>query len=261
MCVVMWKVLIFWFFLRLNVDVQQYFINSVAVASHPVCPPLNRKTLNSGSGSNLWSASGKVMVWVEEEIRCKAELPAHCPFMSYLLPLFLFSLFCLLFCNANSVNLACGLSLHVPHLPEPTYHPSSSMLPLCPYLSPQHVPCQLSLCCLVHRTFLILLPSLMVMWWLKNVTWFYLGRRVDERHGREGISWDSDFSLYVRTTSWRTTLLCFFLQATNWAWKRLIYHIDVDVLWVLPVLCSLSNLISSVYLPVESCFVVHPPVF
>lgn len=29
---------LFWIALQLNVDVQQYFISSVAVASHPVCP-------------------------------------------------------------------------------------------------------------------------------------------------------------------------------------------------------------------------------
>lgn len=64
-CVVVWKVFLFWFVLLLDIHIQPYFINSVAVASHPVCPHLSRKTLNSGSGSHfLWPASRKVMVWV-----------------------------------------------------------------------------------------------------------------------------------------------------------------------------------------------------
>lgn len=64
-CVVMWKVFLFWFVLLLDIHIQPYFTNSVAVAFHPVCPHLSRKTLNSGSGSHfLWPASRKVMVWV-----------------------------------------------------------------------------------------------------------------------------------------------------------------------------------------------------
>lgn len=76
-------------------DVQQLFINSIAVASHPVCPPSNRKTYNSWSSSHfLQPASEKCWSGCEEEIRCKPKLPAPCPFMSYLFSVFLWSLSC-----------------------------------------------------------------------------------------------------------------------------------------------------------------------
>lgn len=177
--------------------------------------------------------------------------------MSYLFPVFLLCLFYSPGLSLLTTSLCLWIFLHPStlartHIPSVIFHGSS-------------VPLSVSLTCpmpavfvlLVHRTFLILLPSLMVMWWMKNVDCFYLGRRVEERHGSKGISWNSNFSLlYLRTASWRTTSLCSFLQATNWGWKRLIYHINVNILWVLPVLCSLSKLLSSVYLPVENCFVV-----
>lgn len=97
-CVVMWKVVLFWFVLQLNMDVQQYFINSVAVASHPVCPPLNRKTSNSGSDCRfLWPAGGKVIVWVwggnkmQSRITCTLSIHVSClpslPFVPFLSPL------------------------------------------------------------------------------------------------------------------------------------------------------------------------------
>lgn len=183
--------------------------------------------------------------------------------MSYLFTVFLLSLFCLLSrtISVNHVTLLMGFpsSFHTCQNPHIICNLPWFLCALICLFNMSHASC---LCVVSARTFLILLPSLMVMWWMKNVDCFYLGRRVEEKHGSKGISWDSNFSLlYLRTPSWRTTSLCSFLQATNWAWKRLIYHINVNILWVLPVLCSLSKLLSSVYLPVENCFVVHLPVF
>lgn len=68
------------FSVRSNVDVQLYFINSVAIASHP---PSNRKTSNSWSGSHfLCPVRERCWSGLEEEVRWKAESPAPGPFMS-----------------------------------------------------------------------------------------------------------------------------------------------------------------------------------
>lgn len=140
-CVVMWKVFLFWFVLQLNMDIQQYFINFVAVASHPICPPLNRKTSNPGSVSHfLWPARGKVMVWVwggnkiQSRITCTLSIHVlplpSLPFVPFLSPLLQHRL-CL------PCHFAYGLSFishtcqnpHT-HIPSVIFHASSVPLPV-----------------------------------------------------------------------------------------------------------------------------------
>lgn len=140
-CVVMWKVFLFWFVLLLDIHIQPYFINSVAVASHPVCPHLNRKLWTQGLV--LIFCGQQVEKWwsgCEEEIRCKAELPALCPFLSYLFPVLLLSLYCLLFCRTVSVNHVTLLVAFLfishtcqnphAHIPSVIFHASSVPLPV-----------------------------------------------------------------------------------------------------------------------------------
>lgn len=107
--------------------------------------------------------------------------------------------------------------------------------------------CASCLCCLVHRTFLVLLPSVMVMWWQKNFIWFHLWRRVEKRHKRGGNKLRQWLLIVVNKN-------CFFLKQSISGFsskplieleKELIDHSSVNVLWVL---YSLSNLLSSVLL-------------